>query len=456
MNGKTKVQNILLLVSSYLFYGVTSLKALPILLIATTIAYAFGIEINKYNNINNKRASFLTTLGVCLGVGMLFYFKYLNFFIDSFRNLFNAFGLHCDKITLNIILPVGISFFTFKLMSYLIEIHRGKMKPVTNFVTFATYVAFFPTILSGPIDRPNGFIPQLDKQRIFDYKLALLGCEQIAWGMFMKMCVADRIAIYNDAIFNNIPHHNGLTVLVATLLYPIQLYADFGGYSDMAIGVGKLLGFNVTKNFDYPFFGRNIAEYWRKWHISLTGWLTDYVFMPLNIKFRGIGKYGSELAILITFILIGMWHNAHWNYALFGLYQGFLYLPLMFSGKFFKKKKIKLNKWNLPNVKDVGNMSLTYLLVTCGLIIFRTASINDLGITLNAIFSRWGMIFIDITSIGFIIVGLIIMLIHDLHKAFNFSPKLSEVPVILSTSFYAFLIVLMGVFGGDQFIYFQF
>ncbi len=456
LKEKTKLQNLLLLIASYFFYGFANWKTLPILLIATLITYYLALKIGKYNQKSEKKASALTTIGVCLGIGLLLYFKYLNFFIDSFVELFNAIGLHCNGITLNIILPIGISFFTFKLISYLLDVHRKKIEPVTNFVTFATYVSFFPTILSGPIDRPSIFLPQLQNKRPFDFQLATEGCNQIAWGMFLKMCIADRIAIYNDAIFNNISHHNGLSVLVATLLYPIQMYTDFAGYSDMAIGVGKILGFKVAKNFNYPFFSRNIAEYWRNWHISLTGWLTDYVFMPLNIKFRDMGKWGSELAILITFILIGMWHNAYWTFALFGLYHGLLYIPLMLSGSFFKKKKLKLNKLRLPNFPDVRRMIQTYLLVTIGLIIFRATSINDIATTINALCSKWGKIFIDFSTVGFIIIGITILLIHDMHKAFNIFPKLSKTPLIVSTSLYIIMIILMGVFGGDQFIYFQF
>ena len=454
--NKVKQQNWLLLLSSYFFYGIASINAIPIVLIATVIIYYFGIIIAKYNNSNRKKASIVTSIGICLGIGLLFYFKYLNFFIDSFVIFFNSIGLHSDHYTFNIILPIGISFFTFKLMSYLIEIHRKKMKPITNFIVFATYVVFFPTILSGPIDRPNKFIPQLLQKRTFNYELAKEGLKLIFWGMLMKMCIADRIAIYNNAVFNNITHHNGFTILIVTLFYPIQTYADFAGYSDMAIGVGKLLGFDIMKNFDCPFFSRNIAEYWRKWHMTLTGWLTDYVFMPLNIKFRNMGSWGSELAILITFVLIGLWHGASWTFVLFGLYHGLLYIPLILSGRFFKNKKIKVGKWRLPNINNVPQMLLTYILVAFGLIIFKSLTMSSLINILSGLFSTWGSLFIDYTSLCFIIMGIIILLIHDLHKAFNFLPFLSKVPTILSVVFYIFIIIIAGVFGDEQFIYFQF
>ncbi|KAA6306840.1 Peptidoglycan O-acetyltransferase, partial [termite gut metagenome] len=227
--------------------------------------------------------------------------------------------------TFNIIMPLGISFFTFKLISYVIEVHRQHIEPTTDVVTFATYVAFFPTIMSGPIDRPNSFIPQLQSKRIFNYDLAVDGCRQILWGMFKKMVVADNCATAVNKIWTEYQGESGGQLLLVAVLFAFQLYADFSGYSDMAIGVGKLLGFKITKNFNYPFFKTNIAEFWRGWHISLTSWLTDYVFMPLNIKFRSIGKWGTIVAIIITFVLVGLWHGANWTFAVFGLYHGLLY-----------------------------------------------------------------------------------------------------------------------------------
>jgi D-alanyl-lipoteichoic acid acyltransferase DltB (MBOAT superfamily) len=229
--------------------------------------------------------------------------------------------------------------------------------------------------MAGPIDRPNMFIPQLQTKRVFDYGLAVDGCRQILWGMFKKMVIADNIATTVDTTWNNITFAPGINLIVIAFLYSIQLYADFSGYSDMAIGVGKLLGFRITKNFNYPFFSRNTAEYWRNWHISLTSWLTDYVFMPLNIKFRDAGKWGTICAVIINFVLVGLWHGANWTFVLFGLYHGLLYIPLILSGNFAKKSKLTVNKIGLPGFKDFILMTGTFMLATLGNIIFRAENV---------------------------------------------------------------------------------
>jgi D-alanyl-lipoteichoic acid acyltransferase DltB (MBOAT superfamily) len=316
-------------------------------------------------------------LGVCLGVGVLLYFKYFNFFITSFSDLFSMLGLHTDWHTFRIIMPAGISFFTFKLISYVIEIHRRHIEPETDAVAFAAYVSFFPTLMAGPIDRPNTFLPQLHSRRAFDYDLAVDGLRQILWGLFKKMVVADNCALFVNGVFDNYATMSGSVLFLGAAFYSIQIYADFSGYSDMAIGVGKLLGFRVTRNFNYPFFARNIAEYWRNWHISLTSWLTDYVFMPLNIRFRNFGKTGSTGAIVITFVLIGLWHGANWKFVLFGFYHGLLYVPLILSGSFLKREKLKVNRYDLPRLKDAVRMLGTFLLVTLGMIVFRAESVSQ-------------------------------------------------------------------------------
>lgn len=456
INEKTKLQNTLLLISSFIFYGIINWKALIILQISILLTYYIGIGIEKYNQSDEKKASLLTTVGVCSGIGLLIYFKYTNFFIESVNLFLKGMDLNVHLNTLKIILPVGISFYTFKLVCYFIEIHRQKIKAEKSLLTLSTYIAFFPTLLSGPIDRPNAFIPQLTNKRIFDRALVTEGISQFVWGLFMKVCIADVIVIYNDTIFNNISHHNGFTVLIATLLYPLQMYTDFAGYSDMAIGIGKTLGFKITANFNYPFFARNIAEYWRNWHISLTSWLTDYVFMPLNVRFRDLEKWGSILAIVITFVLIGMWHGANWTFALFGLYHGLLYIPLMLSGAFFKKKKLKLNTFKLPTFPDAIKMLTTYITVAFGLIIFRSPSLNDVLINISSLFKSWDVPFLHFSTIGFISIALSLLFIHDYNQCFKVWPRLLSIPRWVIVVCYVILILLMGAFNNKQFIYFQF
>lgn len=383
LKNKTNAQNGWLLVASYTFYGITDWKMLPVLLVSTAVFYVLGILIRKSTS---KSASLFTTLGVIAGVGMLLYFKYLNFFIDSFVTLFTSVGLKTNSTTLNIIFPLGISFFTFRLISYVIEVHRGKIEPTRDFVTFATYIAFFPTLLAGPIDRPNDFIPQLKSARLFNYEMAVDGTRQILWGIFKKMVIADNMALFLGAIWGDVPGQNATTLLLAALVFPIQLYADFSGYSDMAIGVGKILGLRVAVNFRYPFFARNVAEYWRSWHMSLTSWVTDYVFMPLNVRFRTWGNMGLLLAIIINMIVIGIWHGANWTYAVFGLYHGLLFIPLVLSNSFGRKKKLEANRYGMPYRNDFFKMVGTYLLVAFGLIIFNAQSVGEAVMFVKGLF----------------------------------------------------------------------
>ena len=356
----------------------------PLLLAATAISCFLGIAIQKSTE---KKALIFNSLGVFLGVGLLLYFKYLNFFIESFSDLFNTIGLKVNSTTFNIILPLGISFFTFRLISYVIEVRRGKIEATTDFVGFATYVAFFPTILSGPIDTPNRFIPQLQSKRSFDYNLVLDGCRQILWGLFQKVVIADNLAELINDVWTDMPNQSGSTLLIMAILYSFQLYTDFSGYSHMAIGVGKILGFRITKNFNTPYFSRNVAEFWRNWHISLTSWLTDYIFIPLNIKFRNLGNLSAIIAIVINMVLVGLWHGANWTFVVFGLYHGLLFIPLILTKAVFKKKKLKVNRFGSPSISDSFRIIGTFLLWTLSLIVFRAESISHAFTYISEIFS---------------------------------------------------------------------
>lgn len=374
VSQRVRLQNTFLLIASYFFYGYADWKMLPILIVATLVFYYLGKAIATAKN--ERQGYWLTFSGVTLGIGTLLYFKYFNFFIASFATMFEACGLHTNLHTFNIIMPLGISFFTFRLLSYVIDIYRGKIEPTDDIISFGTYVAFFPCILSGPIDRPQ-FIKQLQAERAFNYDQAADGMRQILWGLFKKIVIADNCADYVNRVWSTCDIQGGSTLLLAAILFLFQIYGDFSGYSDMAIGVGKLFGLKIADNFKFPLFALNIADYWRRWHITLTSWLTDYVFMPLNIKFRDWGNWGMILSIIITFVLIGMWHGADWTFALFGLYHGILYIPLILSGAFFKKAKLKTNKFGLPIAKDFGRIVLTSILVIFGLILFRADNMDQ-------------------------------------------------------------------------------
>ena len=383
-------QNVVLLLASYFFYGYADLCMLPLLLVVTAVFYLIGIGIEK--NEDKPLADCLLLLGVVSGVGMLVYFKYTNFFIQSFGNLLNSIGFKTSWSSVRIIVPLGISFFTFRLVSYVIEIHRGLMSASRDIIAFASYVAFFPCMLSGPIDRPNIFIPQLEKKREFDCSFAVDGMRQILWGLFKKMVVADGLAQFVD--FYLCDGHmaaSGSTTIVVALAYTFQIYADFSGYSDMAIGVGKLLNIKVAKNFNYPFFALNIADFWRRWHMSLTTWVTDYVFTPLSFSFRKSRQWGMIAAIVINFLIVGLWHGANWNYVIYGLYHGLLFVPLILMDRMGVADEVQTNRLGMPKLRDLGRMFLTFGLVVFGMLIFRCTTIgqfsHELGTLRHGLFT---------------------------------------------------------------------
>lgn len=456
----SKWQNLWLLMASYFFYGWADWRMLPLLAVTTLLFYGLGIGIEKNNANNPKKASRLKVLGIILGVGVLFYFKYLGFFVNEFAALFHSWGMDVGETTFNIIMPIGISFFTFKLMSYVMEINLGTMKAEREIVKFGTYIAFFPTILSGPIDRPNVFMPQLDKTRKVNPDDLSEGLKRILWGMFLKMCIADRITPWTDAVFNNYSHHNATTIIVASILYLIQMYADFAGYSDMAIGVARIMGIRVMENFKRPFFAQNIAEYWRNWHISLTQWCTDYIFKPLTVSFRNWGNWGLYFATLINFIIIGAWHGANWTFVLFGIYHGLLLVLVLAiekkRKKFEKKHNLKENeayKWS--------RRILTFMLCAIGAVLWRANSVGDFLGTIIQMGNGFGPLFVtsSLSLFTFGLFSILIMFIKEYLDLTNNNCLLHSKKVcvrILSISILIIYILFTGEFNGESFIYFQF
>ena len=447
--------------ASYFFYGWADWRMLPLLAVTTLIFYGLGIAIGRNTESNPKKAARYKTLGIIIGLGVLVYFKYLGFMVDQFATLFRSWGMSVGESTFSIVMPIGVSFFTFKLMSYVLEVNLGNIKPERDIVKFGTFIAFFPTILSGPIDRPNKFLPQLDGARKIDADNLSEGLKRILWGMFLKMCIADRIAPWTDAVFNNYAHHNATTLIIAAFLYLIQAYADFAGYSDMAIGVARMIGINVAENFKRPLFAQNIAEYWRNWHITLTQWVTDYVFKPLTVSFRDWGKWGIYLATLINFVLIGAWHGANWTFVLFGAYHGLLLIIVLALENKRKKlekkhnlKKNELYKWS--------RRILTFILCAIGMVLWRSASVGDFFATMAQMGRGFGPLFTtsSLPLFTFGIASIIILFIKecleekDNNHHFLHSPHL--VVRILTISFLIMYFLLTGELDGANFIYFQF
>jgi len=389
-SGNLKLQNVLILTGSYVFYAWWDWRFLFLLIGSSALNYILGIYIDKSKN--EKQRSLLLWIGLVQGLGCLLFFKYFNFFIKSFISAFGAFNVKADIYTLNIILPLGISFYTFRTISYLLDLKSGKIKPATDWVVFFSYVAFFPSLLSGPIDRPKTLIPQLEKKRVFDYSQASDGMRQILWGLFKKIVIADNCSLFNAGIFDHYKTLSASSLLFGAFLFTIQVYADFSGYSDMAIGLANLLGFKITRNFNYPFFAQNIADFWRRWHISLTSWLTDYVFMPLSVYFRDYGKSGLILAILINFTLIGAWHGANWTFVFFGFLNGCFYIPLVLRGTLNKKKKAG----GQSALKAFANMAGMFILLMFTFLIFRADSLSQA-------FDYYGKLFSSSLFSGFVI-----------------------------------------------------
>lgn len=458
-------QNILLLGASYAFYTIADWRMAPFLLVETAIFFWVGLQIPKI--VDEAKAFRLLSAGVALGIGALIYFKYLNFLVASFADILGLFGTKPVWSTVHVLVPLGVSFFTFRLVSYLVDIYRGKMDPTTDFVAFAGYVSFFPSVVAGPIDRPRPFLEQLRSLRRFDRDMVADGFRQILWGLFKKTVIADNLAVVVDAIWGGHGGYHGAVLVLGAVLFSLQMYTDFSGYSDMAIGLGKTMGIRITPNFRYPFFSTNVAEYWRGWHMSLTSWLTDYVFMPLNVAFRDWGKIGLCLAIVINLVVVGVWHGANWTFALFGLYHGLLFVPLVITGAFTRKSVLATGWLGLPRVGTALRMALTFALITIGLVIFRSSDVGQaLAYLGNMVVPGPGFLSLwdPIHARAELVIGLTFALLalglewyqRDREYAVAFHPAKVSLPVRWAV--YYGLIVVVLVFGASStaFLYAQF
>jgi alginate O-acetyltransferase complex protein AlgI len=463
-NRNVRVQNLLLLTGSYVFFAWWDWRFLSLLIGSSLINYLLGIYIHKTEN--EKRQRFLIFLGLLQGLGGLLFFKYYNFFVSSLADLLSVFNIKVNISLLNLVLPLGISFYTFRAISYLIDIKNEIIKPTKDWVVFFTYLAFFPSLLAGPIDRAKTFIPQLENKRRFEYTQFSNGIYQILWGLFKKVVIADNCATVTSQIFNNYPTEPASSLLVGAFLYSIQIYADFSGYSEMAIGVSRLLGFNLIRNFNYPFFAQNIAEFWQRWHISLTSWMTDYVYTPLSFVLRRKGKIGMILAIVINFVIVGLWHGANWTFILFGFVQGCFFIPLIIRGTLNKRKKIAENKL-LPGFREFLNMAGTFTLIMFSNIIFMASSVSQAFGYFKHLFSfsifSWPAFISKAGTVTIIVFCLITLLIEWLQRnkehALQFVPATSKYKIYLRAGFIwiiVWAIVLWGAFGNKTFIYVKF
>lgn len=368
-----KLQNVFVVAASYVFYGWWDWRFLLLIALTTFCSYESGLLLEKSEG-NRSRQKLISTANICLNILILAYFKYCNFFGENFAALLRCFGVEADWVMLDIMLPVGISFYTFQALSYTIDVYRRKIAPTHDIVAFFAFVSFFPQLVAGPIERATNLLPQFMTRRSFDYGKAADGMRQILWGLFKKMVIADNCAVAVNSYFLEYNTLDGFNLLIGAVLFSFQIYGDFSGYSDIAIGTAKLFGINLMRNFNCPYFSRDIAEFWRRWHISLTTWFRDYIYIPLGGS-RCV-KWKIARNTLVIFLVSGFWHGANWTFVCWGLYNALLFFPLFLLGKNRKYTDTVAAGRLLPSAGEFFRMLFTFLLVVVGWIIFRAENIT--------------------------------------------------------------------------------
>ncbi len=378
-----RLQNLLIVVASYVFYGWWDWRFLSLILFSTLVDYSVGVLLSKQESKTRRKLLLWTSIAVNLG--FLGFFKYYNFFLDNFVSAFSFFGAEINANSLNIILPVGISFYTFQTLSYTIDVYKGRLEPTRDLIAFSAFVSFFPQLVAGPIERATNLLPQFYSQRHFNKNHAWDGLRQILWGLFKKVVIADNCAQYANEIFNNSGEQNGSTLALGAVLFAFQIYGDFSGYSDIAIGTARLFGFNLKQNFAFPYFSRDIAEFWRRWHISLSTWFRDYVYIPLG------GSRGSTWMkvrnTFIIFIVSGFWHGANWTFIIWGALNAVYFLPVLLTNNNRKHLDNIASGKFLPSLKEVVFMLITFILTVIAWIFFRAENIHHAWEYFTTIFS---------------------------------------------------------------------
>ena len=485
LKGRLKWQNAFVVVASYFFYGWWDWRFLFLIAFTSLCSYLSGIWIgrrlnenedeneNLNNNLNDyntasrdacvpgrgtslqkRRARRIAATNIVINLLILGVFKYYNFFVESFVALFPA--LNADHLLLNIILPVGISFYTFQALSYSIDVYRRKLEPTRDIVAFFAYVSFFPQLVAGPIERATSLLPQFEGKREFDYATAVDGLRQMLWGFFKKMVVADRCAVFVDSVWGDLSSQSGSTLLMAAICFTFQIYGDFSGYSDIAIGTAKLFGIRLKRNFNVPYFSRDIAEFWRRWHISLTTWFRDYLYIPLGGS--RVSKAKVVRNTFIIFLVSGLWHGANWTFVAWGAYHALLFLPLILLGKNRRYTNIVAEGRMLPSLKELAQMILTFVLAVFGWIIFRSESIGQAGQFIADIF-RNGLLTVPQTPGLTLLFALVMFVVEWFNRSQEHGLVLNGIRQrwIRWSIYYAlaFAIILFS-HESETFIYFQF
>ncbi|MGK0448189.1 MAG: D-alanyl-lipoteichoic acid acyltransferase DltB (MBOAT superfamily) [Polaribacter sp.] len=437
-----------------MFYGWWDWRFLTLIAFSSLVDYNIGLQLDKTKVVKKRKLLLYTS--ILVNLGFLGFFKYCNFFIDNFKLVFESIGIHMEVSSLQVVLPVGISFYTFQTMSYTIDVYREKLEPTKNAIQFFAYVSFFPQLVAGPIERAKNLLPQFKEKKTFNYDLASDGMRQILWGLFKKMVIADNCAVYVNQIFDTPQDYNSVTLILGAILFAFQIYGDFSGYSDIAIGTAKLFGFNLMQNFANPYFSRDIAEFWRRWHISLSTWFRDYLYIPL-----GGSKGGQWMKIRNTFIIFlvsGFWHGANWTFVIWGFLNALFFLPLLLTNNNRNHIDVVAVDKYLPNVKEFFQILFTFVLVCFAWIFFRADSLSHsleyISLMLSGNIGEF--------TTPFVLLVLIVFLISIEWLGRRQSHSLQNIimyPVFLRRLFYVFILFLIILFmpnEANSFIYFQF
>lgn len=464
---------VLLLAASYYFYASWNINYLSLIILSTFVDYAVGYFLGKTPFEQQNKRKVLLALSVVTNLGILFTFKYYNFFTGSLISAFESMGYSLDIQNLKLLLPVGISFYTFQSMSYTIDIYRGRLEPEPNFGIFATFIAFFPQLVAGPIERARNMLPQFYEKHEFSYVRAVEGFRLILWGAFKKVAIADRSAVVVNAVYGAPDEYSGLSLILATVFFAIQIYCDFSGYTDIAIGVAKVMGYDLMLNFRQPYFAKSIQEFWQRWHISLSTWFRDYLYIPLGGNRVSFGRY--LLNIMIVFLVSGLWHGAGWTFAIWGALHGF-YMVIEAS---MRHLKITILPNSTPNwIRDNIARGWTFLLVTFAWVFFRAADIDSAFYILSNMFRGSGKDIISTfdgaalsSSLQMLItlVAIAILLVYDVVDSMamekdssSITQRMSNWSTLIRWGLYygivSFTIVafVLSIGSLNDFIYFQF
>lgn len=450
------LQNLFLVLASYFFYACWDWRFLSLIFFSTILDFTIGLALGRQEESWQRKG--LLWLSVAGNIGILGFFKYYNFFVQSFTEAFALFGLKLHLGTLNIILPVGISFYTFQTLSYTIDIYRKRLEPTKDFIAFAGFVSFFPQLVAGPIERATHLLPQFLTRRVFNYPLAVDGTRQILWGLFKKVVVADNCAVVVDLVFQNPGAYSGSTLLLGAVFFAFQIYGDFSGYSDISIGTARLFGFELKQNFSFPYFSRDIAEFWRRWHISLSTWFRDYLYIPLGGS-RG-STWNQVRNIFIIFIVSGFWHGANWTFLLWGGLNALCFLPLLLSRKNRVHLDVVAKNKVFPTLKETFQMLFTFGITVMAWIFFRAESVAHALLYLKGIFESSLFSFPSLSPL-YVWFGIIVMLLLEwIHRDKQHGLQLNNDKIAqpLRWVIYAVLSFSIAIFMGEAnpFIYFQF